>query len=387
MDTMKQRIELAKPQRVAPEVSRAKRLALNAARAAARKELSEEMRKRKDAGGLVWSRGSPDARIMLVGEGPGAQEAADPDGRPFVGKAGELLDECLNEVGLDPQTDVYVCNIMKLRTNAYNRDPSLDEVLRHGVYLKEQVRIVAPHLIVTLGRYATQYVLAHFGEDGVEALGRVGNISSLSGRLVAPALKWRNATYEVLPILHPAAALHDASKLQAVKAGFHAIPKAFSRGDAAQTKLGNFFSTLKRTDEPDAAAAAFKALATRTKSRSATSGVKAKAKTKTRKKTTRKRRRTKKPSSSSSTKQRLRFAARRGGAVSVSEETHAALRRRFGLDDPPPPFPYTLYPRAHGGYVRGTSNSLSDDSDDDLFVFSNTAPRSELFGRPCLPST
>lgn len=103
----------------------------------------------------VFSSGDPQARLMLVGEGPGAEE--DKQGVPFVGAAGELLNKILGAIGL-ARDQVYVANIVKCRPPG-NRDPEPDEVRACRGYLEQQIDLVRPAVLVALGRYAAQTLL------------------------------------------------------------------------------------------------------------------------------------------------------------------------------------------------------------------------------------
>lgn len=140
---------------------------------------------------LVFGVGDPHARLMFVGEAPGRNE--DLQGVPFVGAAGKLLDELLGSIGLD-RSEVYIANVLKCRPPG-NRDPLADEVAVCTPFLNEQVRLIAPAVIATLGNHATHHVL---GTDRP--------ISALRGRL------FHVDGRRIVPIFHPAAALYDQSK-------------------------------------------------------------------------------------------------------------------------------------------------------------------------------
>jgi uracil-DNA glycosylase family 4 len=99
----------------------------------------------------VFSRGSPEAKVCFVGEAPGADE--DAQGLPFVGRAGQLLDRMIGAMGLSPERDVYVCNIIKCRPPG-NRRPEPDEIATCIPYLHEQLALVQPRVIVALGNTA-----------------------------------------------------------------------------------------------------------------------------------------------------------------------------------------------------------------------------------------
>jgi uracil-DNA glycosylase len=143
----------------------------------------------EEATNLVPGEGNPDADVVFVGEAPGASE--DKQGRPFVGGAGRLLDTLLAEAGLE-RADVFITNVVKARPPK-NRDPKADEVEHHLPWLVSQLDIIAPRIVVPLGRHA----LGRFVE-GVKITEAHGRPVERDGRLVVP---W----------FHPAAALHNQS--------------------------------------------------------------------------------------------------------------------------------------------------------------------------------
>jgi DNA polymerase len=104
---------------------------------------------------IVFGEGNPEAPVVFVGEGPGAEE--DRTGRPFVGRAGELLTKMIEAVGWQ-RGDVYICNIVKCRPPG-NRDPQLDEVATCRPFLDKQLFTIRPHVIVTLGKPAASTLL------------------------------------------------------------------------------------------------------------------------------------------------------------------------------------------------------------------------------------
>jgi DNA polymerase len=137
----------------------------------------------------VPGEGNPAAEIMLVGEAPGATE--DALGRPFVGRAGKLLDEALAEAGL-LRADVWITNVVKARPPG-NRDPKAPEVAHWLPVLERELALVDPRVVVPLGRHA----LAHFVPD-LKISGAHGAPVERDGRTIFP---W----------FHPAAALHNQS--------------------------------------------------------------------------------------------------------------------------------------------------------------------------------
>ncbi|MEM6334551.1 MAG: uracil-DNA glycosylase [Planctomycetota bacterium] len=135
----------------------------------------------------VFGEGHPDARLMFIGEGPGQTE--DQTGRPFVGRAGELLDKQIEAMGLK-RDDVYIANVVKCRP-PNNRTPTPDEVATCGPYLVKQVRIVRPEVIVTLGGPASKLILNT--PEGITRLrGRWGNFAATQPPI------------PVMPTFHPA---------------------------------------------------------------------------------------------------------------------------------------------------------------------------------------
>lgn len=104
---------------------------------------------------IVFGEGDPDAAIMFIGEGPGEEE--DRTGRPFVGRAGQKLDEMIKAMGLSRE-QVYIANIVKIRP-PNNRTPTTDEMDTCGPFLAEQVRIIRPQAMVALGNAAVKYLL------------------------------------------------------------------------------------------------------------------------------------------------------------------------------------------------------------------------------------
>lgn len=140
---------------------------------------------------LVFGDGNPDSDLMLVGEGPGEQE--DLTGIPFVGPAGKLLDQMLEIIDLD-RSRYYIANIVKCRPPG-NRDPREEEQSACMDYLRSQVRLVKPKVIVCLGRIAAQRLIR-----------RDYRITREHGQWVKAGPFWMTAIY------HPSALLRDVSK-------------------------------------------------------------------------------------------------------------------------------------------------------------------------------
>jgi len=153
---------------------------------------------------VVPGEGNADAEIVFVGEGPGKDE--DEQGRPFVGAAGKFLTELIAGMGMTRE-DVYIANMIKHRPPG-NRDPLPDELAAYAPWLDEQIAIIEPKLIATLGRFSME----HFLGPGL-------SISKLHGQP-----KRRSGTV-VMPMYHPAAALYRGDLRPVLAADFAKIPK------------------------------------------------------------------------------------------------------------------------------------------------------------------
>jgi DNA polymerase len=135
---------------------------------------------------VVFGSGAPDADLMFIGEAPGFHE--DKQGLPFVGAAGQLLEQLLNGIGLK-RDEVYIANILKCRPPG-NRDPMPDEIEMCTPYLREQIRLIDPRVIVSLGNFATQFLL-----------GRKVGITRVRGQRIPLGSR------TLIPAFHPAAVL------------------------------------------------------------------------------------------------------------------------------------------------------------------------------------
>ncbi len=149
---------------------------------------------------VVIGRGNPSARVLFIGEAPGEQE--DLQGKPFVGRAGQLLTRLLDSIDLR-DADYYITNVVKCRPPG-NRDPAPEEIRACTPYLLEQIRRMRPAVIVTLGNYATKYVLAGFDPSG---MARIQGIGALHGR--ARPMTVDGLRFTAFPSYHPAAVLHN----------------------------------------------------------------------------------------------------------------------------------------------------------------------------------
>lgn len=143
---------------------------------------------------IVFGRGNPDAKLLLIGEGPGKEE--DLQGAPFVGRSGKLLSKTLYALGIN-QEEIYITNIVKCRP-PNNRTPSTSEALTcTTLLLEQQIHIIHPRVICTLGSSALQFLLR-----------QPINISKNRGKLH----KYKN--FKLFPTFHPAYILRNDTKLK-----------------------------------------------------------------------------------------------------------------------------------------------------------------------------
>lgn len=149
---------------------------------------------------VVVGKGNSQARILFIGEAPGAKE--DLQGKPFVGSAGKALDKLLHRIGLTID-DVYITNILKCRP-PNNRPPQIDEIKTCTPYLIEQICQTQPTIICTLGNYSTKFILAKCVPDGMKT---IKGISDLHGQ--KQEVVFRGMNFLVVPLYHPAAMLYN----------------------------------------------------------------------------------------------------------------------------------------------------------------------------------
>jgi DNA polymerase len=157
---------------------------------------------------VVFGNGNADADLMFVGEAPGAEE--DRQGLPFVGRAGGLLDELLGGIGLS-RDDVFVANVLKCRPPG-NRDPQPEEIETCRPYLEQQIDLIEPRVIGTLGNFATKLLTQ--SNVGITRVRGTPQVHTLGGR-----------TLFVMPLLHPAAALRTPSLVETLREDFAKLPE------------------------------------------------------------------------------------------------------------------------------------------------------------------
>jgi len=155
----------------------------------------------------VIGEGSISTGIMFIGEAPGYYE--DLQGRPFVGKAGRILDELLRSVALE-RADVYITNVLKCRPPG-NRNPKPEEIVACAPYLDSQLAIIEPEVIVTLGSFSLSYIFHKFGlkPDKISKIhGRVFTVSTISG------------VKRIISLYHPAVATYNPGMKEVLKEDF-----------------------------------------------------------------------------------------------------------------------------------------------------------------------
>ncbi|HKP91809.1 MAG TPA: uracil-DNA glycosylase [Thermoleophilaceae bacterium] len=157
---------------------------------------------------VVFGSGNADADLMFVGEAPGAEE--DRQGKPFVGRAGRLLDQLLEEVGMDRRRDAFIANVLKSRPPG-NRDPQPDEIEACQPYLERQIQLIRPRVICTLGNFATKLLT-----------GSPTGITRCCGR--PQEREVAGLPVVIYPLFHPAAALRTPSVLERLREDFSRLP-------------------------------------------------------------------------------------------------------------------------------------------------------------------
>ncbi|QGA80577.1 uracil-DNA glycosylase [Candidatus Nanohalobium constans] len=159
--------------------------------------------------------GPEDAEVMLVGEAPGANEVE--EGEPFVGRAGEKMNDVLRDIGAD-RDELYITNLVKIRPPD-NRDPKKEEIEAWAPLLEEEIEAVDPDIILTLGNFASKEML-----DTKKGISQIhGRIFSREGR-------------KIMPVYHPAATLYDRSKTPDLEKD---LRKALGKEDTGQQKLSD----------------------------------------------------------------------------------------------------------------------------------------------------
>jgi DNA polymerase len=175
----------------------------------------------------VPGEGPADAKIMFIGEAPGFNE--DRQGRPFVGASGQFLSELVALAGLQ-RKDVFIANVVKHRP-PNNRDPEAEEIAACAIYLERQIAAINPRVIVTLGRFS----MAKWFPG--ERISRIhGQPRWIGGRLI-------------VPMMHPAAALHQAQNRPLIEADFRRLPEFLAQAEREAAKQQP--AAPAKPDEPE----------------------------------------------------------------------------------------------------------------------------------------
>jgi len=161
---------------------------------------------------VVFGSGNADADLMFVGEAPGAEE--DRQGLPFVGRAGALLTELLEGIGMTRE-DVWITNVLRCRPPG-NRDPQPVEIESCQPYSYRQVELIEPRVIATLGNFATKLLTG--SRTGITKVRGTVQVHDIAGRTVF-----------LMPLLHPAAALRTPSLVDTLREDFAKLPELISR--------------------------------------------------------------------------------------------------------------------------------------------------------------
>jgi uracil-DNA glycosylase len=156
----------------------------------------------------VFGAGNADADLMFVGEAPGAEE--DRQGLPFVGRAGQLLNQMLEGIGMSRE-DVFIANVLKSRPPG-NRDPQPTEIEACRPYLFEQVRLIEPKVLCTLGNFATKLLSGN--PAGITRVRGTPQVHELGGHRVL-----------LLPLFHPAAALRTPAVKETLRGDFETLSR------------------------------------------------------------------------------------------------------------------------------------------------------------------
>ncbi|HTK07675.1 MAG TPA: uracil-DNA glycosylase [Ktedonobacteraceae bacterium] len=178
----------------------------------------------------VPGEGNVSARVLFIGEGPGFHE--DKQGRPFVGPAGQFLDELLGSINLK-RGDVFITNVVKCRPPG-NRDPLPEEITSCDSYLDRQIAAIKPQVIVTLGRYS---MAKFFGGE---------KISTIHGRAR------KKDGYICIAMYHPAAGLHQASLKDVIREDFKKIPLVIAEAErmASEPPAAKIAAAPQKKEEP-----------------------------------------------------------------------------------------------------------------------------------------
>jgi uracil-DNA glycosylase family 4 len=181
---------------------------------------------------VVFGAGNAGSDLMFVGEAPGAEE--DRQGLPFVGRAGGLLNDLLGGIGLE-RDDVFIANVLKCRPPG-NRDPQADEIETCEPYLTQQVQLIQPRVIATLGNFATKLLTG--SQVGITRVRGTPQAHTIAGRSLF-----------IFPLLHPAAALRTPAMVETLRGDFETLKGLLD--EPAPADLEPAAETEEAEPEPD----------------------------------------------------------------------------------------------------------------------------------------
>lgn len=170
---------------------------------------------------IVVGKGNPQAKILFVGEAPGANE--DEQGLPFVGAAGKNLDRLLESVGLS-LNDVYVANILKCRPPE-NRNPTPEEIKAHTPWLIRQIKEIRPRVVCSLGNYATKFFLANGEVDKMDNQPGITQVHGKPREMVFEGLR-----IKLIPLFHPAAIIYNRKLIELWEKDMGVVKEEIEKG-------------------------------------------------------------------------------------------------------------------------------------------------------------
>lgn len=160
----------------------------------------------------VIGQGNHQAKIVLIGEGPGSNE--DKTGIPFCGASGNVLDELLASAGIKRE-EIYICNILKCRP-PNNRNPRADEIEACTPYLERQIKIIKPKIIGALGNYSASYILRKYGlENKIQSIGKI------HGKIFKTKTSF--GLIKIIPLYHPAVTVYNANMKNVLEKDFQIL--------------------------------------------------------------------------------------------------------------------------------------------------------------------
>jgi DNA polymerase len=161
----------------------------------------------------VIGRGNPKAKILFIGEAPGAKE--DLEGKPFIGRSGKLLDTLIENAKINPE-DIYITNIVKFRPPE-NRDPTAEEKEKCLPFLIREIEVIKPEIIATLGRHSLNFFYPKV------------KISEVHGTKMTKSETWRKDQI-YFPLYHPAVALYNPNKKKELQQDINKLSNLISNG-------------------------------------------------------------------------------------------------------------------------------------------------------------